>query len=369
LEIRTLHPGEQEALLDLLDGWELPDGWRGRAFFRRYTTDEPTFEVRDVLVAEDAGRLVSCVQIFPKTLRAEGSVLAVGGIGSVLAVGGIGSVFTRPEARGSGVAGALLERATRAMRDRGMDLSLLFATRPALYDRLGWTSWPGTRTLVRADGASAAPTAPRADGGVKLAPFDPARDLDAVRALHAAYSGALSGSVVRDTTAWQSSLRAGAQDGEDFWVARTGGPDGPDGRVVAYARAIVLSGFLMLSELGRDPQLDPAADALAALVARTLGARDPDRLARPGKPSAELRAHLLGPPDSDPALGPALVRRGLSLRSLPDPTAMLHCLDPSALAKRLGEPTPASDSREAGTALLRRAFPPDRFTYWLSDRF
>ena len=357
MEIRTLHPGEQEALLDLLDGWDLPDGWRGRAFFRRYTTDEPTFEVRDVLVAEDAGRLVSCVQIFPKTLRAEGSVLAVGGIGSV---------FTRPEARGSGAAGALLERATRAMRDRGMDLSLLFATRPALYDRLGWTSWPGTRTLVRADGASAAPTAPRADGGVKLAPFDPARDLDAVRALHAAYSGALSGSVVRDTTAWQSSLRAGAQDGEDFWVARTGGPDG---RVVAYARAIVLSGFLMLSELGRDPQLDPAADALAALVARTLGARDPDRLARPGKPSAELRAHLLGPPDSDPALGPALVRRGLSLRSLPDPTAMLHCLDPSALAKRLGEPTPASDSREAGTALLRRAFPPDRFTYWLSDRF
>jgi GNAT superfamily N-acetyltransferase len=357
LEIRTLHRGEQEALLDLLDGWELPDGWRGRDFFRRYTTDEPAFDERDVLVAEDGGRLVSCVQIFPKTLRAEGIVLAAGGIGSV---------FTRPEARGSGIAGALLERAALAMRDRGMDLSLLFATRLAFYDRLGWTSWPGTRTFVRPDGGAPAPGATAADAGLSLAVFDPARDLDAVRALYAAYSGALPGSVVRDTGAWQSNLRGGALDGEDFWVARRGGPGG---RVVAYARAIVLSGFLMLSELGRDAELDPEADALAALVARSLGARDPDRLARPGKPSAELRAQLLGPPDTDPALGPALARRGLGLRSLPDPTAMLRCLDPSALAKRLGEPAPASAGREPGTALLRRAFPPDRFTYWLSDRF
>ncbi len=356
MEIRTLHRGEQEALLDLLDGWELPDGWRGRDFFRRYTADEPAFDERDVLVAEDGGRLVSCVQIFPKTLRADGVPLTAGGIGSV---------FTRPEARGSGIAGALLERAALAMRERGMDLSLLFATRLAFYDRLGWTSWPGTRTFVRPDGAAAAPDATAADGALSLAIFDPARDLDAVRALHEAYSGSLSGSVVRDTAAWQSNLRGGALDGEDFWVARRGS----DGRVVAYARAIVLSGFLMLSELGRHARLDPEAEALAALVARSLGARDPDRLARPGKPSAALRSQLLGPPDHDPALGSALARRGLALRSLPDPTAMLRCLDPSALAKRLGEPAPASDDRQAGTALLRRAFPPDRFTYWLSDRF
>jgi hypothetical protein len=44
MDIRTLEAGERDAWLDLLDGWEMPDGWRGRDFFRRWIDHDPTWK-------------------------------------------------------------------------------------------------------------------------------------------------------------------------------------------------------------------------------------------------------------------------------------------------------------------------------------
>mgnify|MGYP003446902113 CR=1 FL=1 len=95
MEIRTLARDEREALLELLDGWSLPDGWRGRDFFRRYVERDPTFADENVWVAAEAGRLLSCVQVFPRPLRVAGVEVPAGGIGSV---------FTRDDARRRGLA-------------------------------------------------------------------------------------------------------------------------------------------------------------------------------------------------------------------------------------------------------------------------
>ncbi|HBZ72500.1 MAG TPA: hypothetical protein DEP35_23295 [Deltaproteobacteria bacterium] len=349
MKIRILERTEHDALLELLDGWELSDGWRGREFFRRYLVEDPSFEERNVWVAEEAGRLVSCVQIFPRELRVEGVAVPTGGIGSV---------FTREGSRNSGIAGTLLGCATEAMRERGMELSLLFAARVAFYGRLGWSSWPCTRTLLRAPA-----TARSAPADIEIAPFDPARDLAQVVALHAAYSGARNGTTVRDTSGWRSSLRLAGNPHEEFLVARR------QGRALAYTRATVLSSFLMLSELGRELSADPAAEALAALVAAALEPRANDPLAPAGKRSEEFRSRLLAPAAHDPELDRALGARGFGTLALPDPTAMLRCLAPEALAKRLGVPAPAQRSRDAVEAFLRRVLPPERFTTWLADRF
>ena len=66
MKIRTLGSGEREAVLELLDSWELPDGWRGRDFFRRYIEYDSAYRDDNFWVAEDRGRLVSCVQVFPR---------------------------------------------------------------------------------------------------------------------------------------------------------------------------------------------------------------------------------------------------------------------------------------------------------------
>ena len=43
MEISTLTRSGRDAVLDLLDLWELPDGWRGRDFFRRPMERDPTY--------------------------------------------------------------------------------------------------------------------------------------------------------------------------------------------------------------------------------------------------------------------------------------------------------------------------------------
>lgn len=342
MRIRTLRESEREALLALLDGWELPDGWRGRDFFRRHLEDDPTYCDENVWVAEEDGQLVSCVQIFPRSIRTAGGAVPVGGIGSV---------FTGAQARGRGLASRVLERAADAMAARGMPLSLLFASRLSFYGRLGWISWPGSRTLLR----------PTEEGGrrapIDARPFDASRDLPAVQQIHSSYSGRREGTTLRDAAAWEATLRNGGNPHEEFLLALR------EGEPVAYVRAAVLSGFLLLTELGR---ADDAAEPLAALVQRVLTPRDADPLSRPGRPSEALRALGVAPPLLDPPLAEALRGRGIGVETHPDPNSLLRVLDAPALAKAAG--TRLAPGEDA-SSLLRRLLPPDRFSCWAADRF
>jgi predicted N-acetyltransferase YhbS len=355
MEIRTLARGEREALLELLDGWPLPDGWRGRDFFRRYLEQDPTFADENVWVAVEGGRLLSCLQIFPRPLRIAGAAVPAGGIGSV---------FTRDEARRRGLAERLLERACGAMAARGLPVSILFGVQP-LYRRQGYEFWPAhAALLLRAKDAGApaagAALAPGAAVGLEAAPFDPVRDFAAVRALHADYSGLLAGTVVRDDALWRHSLANAGNPEEEFLVARAGG------ELVAYARAAVLSGFLSLLELGCAPGFEAA---LAELVARLGRERADDVLAaRAGKASAELRHAMVTAPVQRfaPDLAVALARAGFELRELPLRHCMLRCVDPAGLAARVGI---RQRPDEAPNAFLARLLPAHELAFWTADRF
>ena len=325
MELRTLRRSEREPLLDLLDQWQMPDGWQGRDFFRRYLEDDPTFSEENVWVAVDAGRLVSCVQIFARPLRIRGQSVPTGGIGSV---------FTLPDHRRSGIAGALLDHAVGAMSRSGLEISLLFAARIPWYTRLGWRSWVVTRTLLqRRDPAPPATAA-------EILPFDPARDLAAVKAIHRHYSGALDGTAVRDQALWAASLANAGNPEEDFRIARVGG------EVLAYARVAILEGFPIITEFGRGAVGAAAlADLLAAMV---------DEHAAAGN------LHL------DPELERALDSRGFSFYRGEDPTGMLRCIDAAALAERLGvEPPEGGDPG----SLLEAVLPAESFGFWTADRF
>lgn len=329
MKIRTLELGERDDVLQLLDHWDLPDGWSGRDFFARYMGSDPSFREENFWVAEKAGSLVSCVQVFPRRLNlSEGTV----------SLGGIGSVFTHPEHRSGGIASAVLARAEDAMRERGMALGLLFTGRLTFYAQFGWVPWPIANALyIRERDAH------ETNGAVRLEPFDPARDLDAVSDLHAAYSAGRPGTVVRDADAWQGSLRLAGNPDEDFRVALSA--DTP----VAYARFIALEGHPILAEFGRAP--DPSgADALAMLLVQAFAER----------------GGAYGPSPADSALEAALADRGIRVQPLGDPNAMLRCLDSKALCVAAGVDLLPGESDED---LLRRVLPPDRTLFWPADRF
>jgi GNAT superfamily N-acetyltransferase len=345
-EIRTLRRAERAALLDLLDLWQMPDGWRGRDFFRRYVEDDPTFRDENVWLALRGGRPVSCVQIFPRPVRIRGRAVPMGGIGSV---------FTHPEQRRAGLAETLLAAATDAMRRRGLLVSLLSGGRVAWYTKLGWRSWEIRRSLLERDPARPAQLL---EGGAEVAPFEAGRDLAAVARLHERYAARLEGSVVRDEALWRASLANAGNPREEFLVARSAG------ELVAYARATALQGFLVLTELGRE---EGAEDVLAGLVDALLSPRPEDPFATAARPSQELRRlgvtlHLA----LDPPLLECLASRGLRHREAVDPTALWRCLDAPALGARLGiPPAPGEDAND----FLARVLPPERFGFWTADRF
>lgn len=345
MEIRTLHPGEREALLALLDGWELADGWRGRDFFRRYLEDDPSYADTNVIVAAEGGALVSCVQIFPRELRVAGCPVPAGGIGSV---------FTAPAARRRGIAEAVFARAMRAMRERGLPLGLLFGDEK-IYVRQGWRPWGVPVGLLEREPGAAPPPEPP---GLEVRPFDDARDLGAVRALHARYGELLSGCVVRDDALWQASLRNAGNPDEEFLVARAGG------ELVAYLRATLLYGFVTLMELASEPGFEPA---LAALAARVMTPRQPDAWERAGRLSRELRRLAVSVPlGFAPDLAAALARGGIRWRPAGDSKTMLCCLDAGALAALTGERLRAG---EAPNDFLARLLPASQLTFWPADRF
>ncbi len=338
--IRLLRGDECEALLALLGEWEMRPPWQGCAadLFRRYVERDPSFESRNVVVAERDGRLRACVQIFPRRFRLPRAGAAAADLAEV-PVGGIGSVFTRREARGVGIGSALLERARVEMCARGCELGALLGDRHGFYGRLGWLPWPRERPLWRRDGATGRP-----DPARRMEPFDPAQHVDEAFALQEAYSGSVPGTCVRTRDFFRAQLDFAGNPDEDFVLARDG-----DGSLAAYARGAVFDGAYCVTEVAR--RTDRAgAEALADLLVAWLQSREV----------------LVGPCLSDPPLDAALEERGVSSSRVPSKDVMLCILDAAGLAQRLGVPRQPG---ETDADWLARALPPEALTFWPADRF
>ncbi|HVR30625.1 MAG TPA: GNAT family N-acetyltransferase, partial [Thermoanaerobaculia bacterium] len=336
----------------LLDGWRLDDGWRGRDFFRRYLEDDPTFRDRNVWVAADRGELVSCVQIFPRQVLLRGRAVPLAGIGSV---------FTRAGRRREGLASTLLERALEAAAERGMEIALLYAARVGWYERRGWRSLPHVPTRIepprrRASLDAGDPFRIQTVDGSEIGELD----LGAVARLHARFGAVLDGPLRRSRHAWRWSLRLAGNPRERFLLAWHAG------RLAAYARATVLGGRRTVTEWAWEPDQERA---LAALLVRA-GALSWERLLPVARGTIRRRRRrstaLRAPAVHGDGLVQALRDSGLRLVRRPERGLMARCLDPAALAVRLGVERRRGEN---GSELLLRSVRAERLCCWLSDRF
>ena len=139
LQLRTLVSGEEERLLELLDGWPFGDETRGSEFFRRYLEQDPSYRPENVWIAADGPQPVSCVQIFPRRMRVlVGAAMAKSRPKRVAA-----SARCSPRAASGAkdLAGELLTLAAEAMKNRGFGISALLTTRVEWYQSHGWQPW------------------------------------------------------------------------------------------------------------------------------------------------------------------------------------------------------------------------------------
>jgi GNAT superfamily N-acetyltransferase len=353
MEIRTLSYDERTTAASLLDEWRLTEGWTAGDRFRRQILFDPGYADENVWVAVDGGKISGLLTIFPRRLRI---------LGHSVPTGGIGNILTASSLRGKGVATTLIERACEAMRDRGLELAILFpgasvAKAPPSVER-GWHEWRGQRTILRRAPLAPAPVSTDSESIVleSVGP-DNKRALQSVKSIHTAYGASRSGTVERDDELWQACLDLTPAPHEEFWIAFRGG------LAVAYLRASIVDDVLTITELGR---FEDGAGALARLIATLLEPREADVLARGGPSSAELRSFVVLPTFDDIGLSVALESRGIHSHPMDDPGASIRCVNLAGFAARLDVDLLAG---EDGPKFLRRILPPDAMVFWPADRF
>lgn len=106
---------------------------------QRSFTQNPFGKLADLIVVEDRGQLVAHAFLYP--LRAWFG-------GARVLVGGIASVGVAPEARGRGVATALMHHLHRLSDRRGDALTMLYAFRQGFYARLGYATTSSRKRLA-----------------------------------------------------------------------------------------------------------------------------------------------------------------------------------------------------------------------------
>lgn len=127
LVIRGARDDDLERLVTIHAG-AFPDA-RGREARRRNFLENPRGGLDDLFVAEADGELLGHAFLFRMTTWMGGREVPLSGLASVAVA---------PEARGQGIATALVRRLVAETRTRGQVACVLYPFRHAFYRRLGW---------------------------------------------------------------------------------------------------------------------------------------------------------------------------------------------------------------------------------------
>jgi predicted acetyltransferase len=206
-EVRTATAEDIDRIFELnMQAYNTPRAMleRRRALFR---PDE-------WLVGDEGGRVVATLRGFELPHRFGGGL--VNGVA-------VASVAVAPEARGGGIARALMQELLRRERGAGRAISTLYPATVPLYRRCGYgfssiyTEWTAPlRAFPRADAARATRALPAVE------PFDDAALAD-VAAAYESFAAARNGMPSRDERWWKLRVLDGGDASVHRYLVREGG--------------------------------------------------------------------------------------------------------------------------------------------------
>lgn len=202
--------GELEIVVELCD---LAFPGTNREYFERHMFKDLTITPSDTRILLKNGKIVSSVQVFPRSIYLNGRAINMGGIGNVA---------THPEERGHGYAGMVLSDAIKYMKEKGMMVSMLTTTINKYYEKFGF------RTIKR-EVCVGSVGDPVPHNNVRK--FDQQRDLNVVMQLYEKYNRTSAGPIARDLKYWESQLGFSDDERDLFFVYEF------EGKVVAYVRS------------------------------------------------------------------------------------------------------------------------------------
>jgi predicted acetyltransferase len=203
---------------------ELPAAWElGRAAFGSAATSPPAHALIELPLLTRYGAFDADGRLLGKAVDLHDEQWWAG---RRLPAADVGGVAVLPEARGRGVARALLTRLLRGARDRGAAVSALYPTVAAPYRACGWEVCGSLRTV---DLATAALARHRPVAGFTVRPGGNA-DLPAIRDLYEQVARDRCGLLTRRGGRFDEVSESGLPNGIDglTLVER-------DGRLVGYA--------------------------------------------------------------------------------------------------------------------------------------
>lgn len=198
IELRGCKSDEElKKVIDLCDA-AFPN--TQKEYFERHVLKDRTLLPEDTRILLKEGRIVSSVQVFPRSIYLRGDKIDFGGIGNVA---------TLPLQRGKGYAALVMQDSLDYIRRKNLPISLLTTTINKYYEKFGF------QTVKRHVGLIDLPH-PQEYSHIRI--FDASIDLEKVIRLYDQYNTGSTGAIVRNRDYWMSQFSFCGEDKDLFLV-------------------------------------------------------------------------------------------------------------------------------------------------------
>lgn len=176
-----------------------------REYFERHVLKDKTLDEKDTRVLLIDGKIVSSVQVFPRTIYVQNEKIKIGGIGNVA---------TLPSEREKGYAGLLIKDSLDYIIKKGFPLSILTTSINPYYAKFGF------QTVLR---TIAAINCNEGKNHKEISKFDKNNDLKDIINIYSGFNSGKIGTIVRDEEYWLSQFEFCDEDKDLFLVYKSKG--------------------------------------------------------------------------------------------------------------------------------------------------